>query len=237
MNRDEALQKVRKCLALASSSNEHEAAAAMRQAQKLMEQFGIDGTDVSLADVSEAATDAHTADLVQWEVHLSSLVAEVFGCDFFRVQRRTLGPTLRFHRRSMFVFVGVGAAADVAAYAYEVLSRQCAKDRRAHIARQPKTCKSATKTARGDLYALAWISGVRTKVEAFAGSARSNALIAQYMERQYPGMRDVAAKDRTKGRNVKSNDWHAGAEAGRGARLDRGIAARAANAQLPAPTR
>lgn len=237
MTRDEALQKVRKCLALASSSNEHEAAAAMRQAQKLMQQFGIDDADVSLADVSEAATDAHTADLVEWEARLSSLIAEAFGCDVFRVQRRTLGPTLRFRRRSMWVFVGVGAAADVAAYAYEVLARQCAKDRRAHIARQPRTCKAATKTARGDLYAQAWVSGVRAKVEALAGSTRNTALIAQYMERAHPGMRGVAAKDRTKGRNVKDNDWHAGTEAGRGARLDRGVGAKAAPALLQAPPR
>jgi hypothetical protein len=35
MDRETALTKIKKCLALAKSSNEHEAAAAMRQAQKL----------------------------------------------------------------------------------------------------------------------------------------------------------------------------------------------------------
>ena len=33
MNRDDALKKIKKCLALGRSANEHEAAAAMRQAQ------------------------------------------------------------------------------------------------------------------------------------------------------------------------------------------------------------
>ena len=53
MNRDDALKKIKKCLALGRSASEHEAAAAMRQAQKLMEQFGLREQDVSLADVAE----------------------------------------------------------------------------------------------------------------------------------------------------------------------------------------
>ena len=35
MNRDDALKKIKKCLALSRSANEHEAAAALRQAQAL----------------------------------------------------------------------------------------------------------------------------------------------------------------------------------------------------------
>ena len=38
---DKILDKIKKCLVLASSANEHEAAAALRQAQKLMEAHGI----------------------------------------------------------------------------------------------------------------------------------------------------------------------------------------------------
>jgi len=235
MTRDEALQKIRKCLALAQSSNEHEAGAAMRQAQKLMEQFGLGEIDVSLADVSETATEARTADFVEWEALLSSMVAEAFGCDFYRSQRRKLGPALTYRRLSMFVFVGIGPAPDVAAYAYEVLSRQCAKDRRAHIARQPKSCKSSTKTARGDLYAEAWCTGVRSKIEAFAGGERNAALIAQYLEQRHPEMGTTKPKDRTEGRNVKHNDWSAGLRAGRGARLDRGVGAPSAQALLQRP--
>lgn len=46
MDREKALNRIKKCLALSKSPNEHEAAAAMRQAQKLMEAHGICEEDV-----------------------------------------------------------------------------------------------------------------------------------------------------------------------------------------------
>ncbi|PIA66345.1 hypothetical protein CDR19_15110, partial [Ectopseudomonas toyotomiensis] len=39
MDRKKALDKVKKCLALANSSNPNEAAAAMRQARAMMEKY------------------------------------------------------------------------------------------------------------------------------------------------------------------------------------------------------
>lgn len=78
MTRDEALQKVKKCLALAASSEQHEAAAALRQAQKLMAAFGLSEVDVSLADVSECQQKAPSAPLVRWEAALAHAIAEAF---------------------------------------------------------------------------------------------------------------------------------------------------------------
>lgn len=42
MSRDEAILKIKKCLALSKSSNENEAATALRMAQSLMKEFQID---------------------------------------------------------------------------------------------------------------------------------------------------------------------------------------------------
>ena len=50
MNREDALKKIKKCLALSRSANEHEAAVALRQAQHLMREHGLREQDVSLAD-------------------------------------------------------------------------------------------------------------------------------------------------------------------------------------------
>src|SRR5690348_8415840 len=41
-----AMEKIRKCLALSKSANEHEAAAALRQAQKLMQMHDLDENDL-----------------------------------------------------------------------------------------------------------------------------------------------------------------------------------------------
>ena len=83
MTRDEALKKIKKCLALGRSAGEHEAAAAMRQAQKLMQEFNVREQDISLLDVHEAQARAAGMAANAWEVRLVRVIAEAFGCDFF----------------------------------------------------------------------------------------------------------------------------------------------------------
>lgn len=232
MTRDEALDKIKKCLALTASPEAHEAAAALRQAQKLMAQFGLSEADVTLADVAEVRQQAQNVPMVPWEVALASLVATAFGCETYTTQRPKLGKGLQVRRLRYYVFIGVGPAPEVAGYAFDVLARQCAKDRRRHIGQQSKNCKPKTKVARGDLYAEGWISGVRGKLDRFAGNERDAALIAQYMQQRHAGMGSADAKSRTKGRNVTHNDWHQGREAGRRAELNHGVQGSAAQPLL-----
>lgn len=229
MTRNEALQKIKKCLALAASPEAHEAAAAMRQAQKLMQQFGLTAEDVSLADVEEKGAKACNASLQQWEAMLVVLVAQAFGCQYFTSQRRIFGRTER-----TFVFVGVSPAAEVATYAYEVLARQCAKDRKAHMAKQPKNCKPATKTARGDAYAMGWVAGVKGKLPAPELNERSQQLVQRYQEINHAELGTAAVKDRTKGSNVSHRDWHDGIAAGERAGLNQGVGGREAQKQIGA---
>lgn len=46
VDRSKIIDKIKKCLALSKSANEHEAAAALRQAQKLMKHYKIDECEV-----------------------------------------------------------------------------------------------------------------------------------------------------------------------------------------------
>ena len=232
MTRDEALDKIKKCLALAASPEAHEAAAALRQAQKLMAQFGLSETDVTLADVAEVRQKAQNAPMVGWEAALAGLVARAFGCDFFTSAGLKLGRSLQVRRQRYYVFIGVGPAPEVAGYAFDVLARQCARDRRRYIGLQNKNCKAKTKVARGDLYAEGWIAGVQDKLGQFAGNVRDDALIAQYMAQRHSSMADAVIKDRTKGKNVTHNDWHQGQKAGRNAELNNGLGGAAPQALI-----
>lgn len=233
MDKEKALSKIKKCLALAASPNPHEAAAALRQAQKLMDEYGLTMTDVSLADVTEAKAQARTVDLVKWEAMLSKAVALAFGCEVYSLQGAKIGPDFRVMRQRDYVFVGVGAAAEVASYAYEVLARQCAKDRRTHISRQPKNCKPKTKTARGDAFAEGWVHGVREKLDRFGGAERNTQLLQQYMARD-SNIKTATPKDRAAGKNISHNDYYNGLRAGKAARLDRGIGGQAPQGVLAA---
>lgn len=49
MNKSQAIEKIKKCLRLSKSANEHEAAQALKQAQILMQKFGITDIDVHLS--------------------------------------------------------------------------------------------------------------------------------------------------------------------------------------------
>jgi hypothetical protein len=221
MNRDQALSKIKKCMALGKSANPHEAAAAMRQAQKLMEQHGIDETEVALADVAEVRCRAALQSGPRWEARLADMIGEAFGCDvIWSAERKLIG--FKFCRHTLVVFIGVGAAPHVASYAWALLDRQCSAQRLAHIRQQPKSCKSITRTARGDAFADGWVTGVRNKLQAFAGE-RHQLLIEQFCAVHYPNMTTKVVKSRAVGRNVKDGSVHAGFVAGREAQLDHGI--------------
>lgn len=222
MTRDQALDKIKKCLALAKSSNPHEAASAMRQAQKLMAEHEVSDQDITLADVSESHACARSPATNLWEVALSNLEANAFGCETYCIRRAVLRG-FKPVRKLDYVFVGTGTAPEVAGYTYDVLARQCEKDRLVHIRKQPKNCKPITKTARGDEFALGWVRGVERLIERFAGTEKNELLLEQYMAEKHPNLTTAKVKDRTKGRNVSNNDRYEGLQAGRGAQLNRGV--------------
>jgi len=223
MTRDQALQKIKKCLALAKSQNPHEAAAAMRQAQKLMAEHSVTETDVSLADITESEVSAVSQAHVKWESALFAIVAEAFGCQRYMIVGPRQIPSGRWVKHRSLVFIGVGAAAEVASYAYEVLSRQCAKARADHISKQPGSCKRITKTARGDQFALGWAYGVRELLDKFANGDVNDKLLESYWQVKHGDMTTVKPVDRSIGRNVRDNDLENGFVSGKQAQLQRGV--------------
>lgn len=220
-DRDAILDKIRKCMALSKSANEHEAAAALRQAQKLMEIHQLTAADVALSDVQERSVKAIMNRVTAWEARLAGLVAEAFGCELI-VGRQYEG--LRW------ILIGVTPHQEVAAYALEALLRQCGSQRAAYVRRQPRSCKQATKVARGDTFANGWVAGVRAVVQRFALRARDEALLAQYMAKTYPQLTSSKVVDRSKG--VNPEHWARGLAAGRDAKLNHAVPGKSAQPLL-----
>lgn len=220
-DRDAILDRIRKCMALSKSANEHEAAAALRQAQKLMEIHQLTAADVALSDVKELSVKAVMNRVTAWEAHLARLVADAFGCELI-VGRQYEG--LRW------VLIGVAPHQEVAAYALEVLLRQCGTQRAAYVRRQPRSCKQATKVARGDAFAMGWAAGVEAAVQRLALGARDEALLAEYMAKTYPQLTSSKVVDRSKGVNLEH--WARGLTAGRDAKLNHAMPGKAAQPLL-----
>ena len=224
MTRDEALKKIKKCLALSRSANQAEAGAALRQAQKLMELFSVNEQDVSLLEVGEAEARVPGAAVNAWELRLVQLIAKAFGCEQFSKTREHFNDAGNLTRKRFWVFVGLGAAHTIAAYACEVLVRQCSKQRAAHIAKQPRNCKVITKTLRGDQFAIGWVAGVAQTVTAFAQPIGNKELLLAYMAREHGDLQKEGVRNSLSGRKVSdSGHLSAGFRAGQQAQLQHGI--------------
>ena len=171
MIRAELLKKIRKCLALGRSANEHEAAAAMAKARELMDAHGV-GEDDLLEIEQATARRPRSARPARWELILAQSVAHATGCETILVDDDR-------------AFIGPGPASEIAAYAWQVLLRQIRRARTDYIRLRLRRCRPGRKRLRADLYCEGWALAVQRKVKAIAPSIQSGA-ISKWIVRQYP---------------------------------------------------
>lgn len=213
------MDRIKKCLALSASSNEHEAEAALRQARKLMEAHHITGLDIKAAEAEErrAKSGARTQPS-NWEMLLAVKTGDAFGCHVVFMGH--------WAHKGEWCFIGSDAAPEVAQYAFAVLLRQAKRAREEHIKARLKRCKTVTKTRRADLFSDGWVRSVVGKIAAFAGNERQSGAINAYMAKHYPALDQLKARDRNADRTLREheyNDFAAGRSQGHDAQLNRGV--------------
>ncbi len=170
MDRESALKRIRKCLALADSEEPHEAAAALRQARALMEKFDVTESEAELSDITESSclSSGKRAAPV-WEAVLARVVGETFGC---RVLHSSGRPRERSYVRPFLSsqsdyyrttygngslhFVGVQPTAEIARYAFEALRRQLRRARASYRA------KLGGSGPRLDAFVIGWVMAVQS---------------------------------------------------------------------------
>ena len=196
MENKKILDKIRKCLALSKSPNEHEAAAALRQAQKLMRAHGLTDEDVQISDVNQKQSPGKSPYAPpRWQVRLGQVVAEAFLCHFFY----TAGYG---NVKVKWNFIGKGPAPEVAVYAFTVLLRKLTKAR-ADYYKTNRRYKRANRIRRADIFAQMWVQAVQKKVDRFAESCpKTTEVINKYLDIHHP---DLAPAKR-KGVHIKTND-------------------------------
>lgn len=219
MDRERALRKLIACLRLAKSSEPAEAAAALRQAQKLMAEYGLDEQDAAAAEVSEKREKTryrgnHAPDYL---IYLAVMVARVFGCDLVQSRERaTRGGTTEF------VFLGPESAIVVAAYSFVVLRRQMEGAAQLHLRR---VRKRAVKEARRARFCLAWVAAVYELLRPPELDPTRSAEIEAYKARHFgPPSSDAGRRTPMSNSRSAQADIDAGAAAGRRAQLHRGVA-------------
>ena len=185
-DRKNLLLRIKKCLALGKSSNPHEAAAAMRQAQKLMEMAGLTTEDVALANIITTDVKTPAKKLPYWHHDLLLTVAKGFGCEcILTYDFRSKQPVVRF--------IGTAPRVEVAAYSYTVLRRQTMCARKIFIADLSKNCKPRTKTLRADSYCEGFVLALRAKVQALTLPEEEKNLLEDYMRKHHSNLEDAKA--------------------------------------------
>lgn len=158
MTREKALDKIRKLLALAGSSNPHEAAAALRHAHALMRKHNIDDSAVAMSQVKQSSTTAARDTWPLWLAALMSVVAHTFGCKCYGGWQS--------NGRTEVNFIGIGAKPEIATYAFTVLRRQLTASRQRYY--KTTRGKRANRIRRADDYAFAFVVAITEEVERFA---------------------------------------------------------------------
>lgn len=207
------LARIRKCLALAKSSNEHEAAAALAKARALMDEHDLSLDDIALAEIGEAkAKGTQTQRPPMWETALCLTVRHALGCQVII--------DADLHR----LYIGPGPAPEIAGYAFSVLFRQIKAARQVYIRNHLKRCKPGRKRQRADIYCEAWASAVYSKVKALMPAVQLNPLADQYIARRFGDhLATIDSRNAsTKGGRLDMDYWR-GHDAGRTVDLAQGV--------------
>lgn len=193
------LGKIKKCLALSASSNPNEAATALRQAHALMAKHGVTAQGVVMSDIGEAQVKSRTMARNKpelWETNLAAVVGKAFGCSLMvnRMVPRS-GASRKTINEGYFVFVGIQAQAQVAAYTADVLIRRCKGARSAWIKENLGEITGLVggkrkATQLGNSFANGWVSSIAKLVQDFAHPPEVQAAIDRYIDNVVEGGSD-----------------------------------------------
>jgi hypothetical protein len=166
MDKQTVFDKIKKCLALGASSNPHEAAAALRQAQKLMDMHGVTQADIDALGYSgetvEVPIQVNKKIVPLHLQHFINLIKKAFGV------KLVISHNVRVSDTSYMIhYFGPTARVQMAAYAHVVLFRAMNGAWTKYLRENPDA--RGQRGARSSFF-IGWIHGVSEKVEAIGYS-------------------------------------------------------------------
>lgn len=177
------LKRLVKIMALTESSNSGEAAAALHQANSLMEKYGLDSFDVKTSSVDEVEMQSSGVKVSDAENQLVGIICTSLGVmSYFRQYKAPAGYKAP---KAMIIFVGEAHKAQIAVYAFEILRKKLKQNMNksfkdmlekfipqdisaAERLRCAKSFKIAAKQRK--MYAKNWCYAIREKVSKLAPS-------------------------------------------------------------------
>lgn len=161
MDKNKIIEKIKKCMALGNSSNAHEAAAALRQAQKMMNAHGLTEDDIEGSNYSNDTVECPIQANKKTPVHLSKFVGLIMRS--FQV-KAVIETNVRVSDASYRIrYFGPTHRVTMAAYAHVVIFRAMEAAWRDHLKADP-----SYKGVRGARlsFMVGWLQEIQNKVEA-----------------------------------------------------------------------
>lgn len=217
--RERLLSKIKKLLALARSTNPNEAAAALKQAQKLMQEHQIQQSEVEINESHNGKKFAQKAP--QYIHNLAGLIEKAFGV-------RCYFCGSGYPVKCNAVFFGQDERPEIASYCFDVLFRQLNAARKEFNANQSKRLKRSTLISRADAFCEGWVNGVYQSVKEFALNLteQEEAALVSYerllREKQHFRQSKVRSVGDTRERTGDSAMWQ-GYQQGKKVKLNHGV--------------
>jgi hypothetical protein len=152
------IEKIKKLLALANSSNEHEAALAAGHAQRLLSEHNLAMADIEASHRPDKADRVETVvskSLPKWLRHLSAGVSSAFDCQ-----------AIHHPATGKMTFIGVGADVEIAAYTFAYLDLTIRKLCRTYLKQHaPATLANRQRELMRQSYYLGAVSTITTRLK------------------------------------------------------------------------
>ncbi len=202
------MEKIKKCLALSKSPEPHEAAAAMRQAQKMMERLGVTEDDVDGIQIEEVLIKTREGfGKCVFVAHLATLIRDTFGVAWVKLQNPGSANRLNVS------YFGQKGRVQLAEYTHRVVQRAVDAAWATHLERNPHHKGDGGKR---QSFRMGWLAAIKSQVTAMEITEREKNALDRYGKRVF----DLVV---TPGRkmSIKPDAWHSGKAAADGFALHR----------------
>lgn len=226
------IEKIRKLLALATSANEHEAAAAAAKAADLLDQYNLDMADLQEKPEAIGEHNLPAADMIPlWIANLATVTAEHFNCKCLISKRRPQGS---WKTVQIIKFIGTPTDTAILEYVFTYLQRTIK-----NIAERTPTPPGMNTRRFRESFKIGAVMGLQEKLRdirrASAGAPAQQATVkftttgaelvtvkrdalAMFIRDKYPRI-----KNSSNGYRPSATGYHAGAAAGRNININAGI--------------
>lgn len=189
--KERLLSKLKKCMALSASSEAHEAAAALRQAQALMRELNMTEADLLGLEVEETLVKTREGfSSAKGCATLSRLVAIIeaaFGVE--AVTECNPGSA----RRANIRYFGTAGRAQLAEYAHKVVWRAMEASWAKHLEENPWLKGDVGKR---QAFHTGWLRAVRSKIEAIAPTENEARALKARKDAKYGALKTVTPKNK-----------------------------------------